>query len=278
MSTDLQTFAASYNTVKDMLASPNMQDQLRAALPKHVSPERLARLVLTELRRIPRLLDCTRESLLGSVMEAAQLGLDIGTRGHAWILPYKVKGIMTAQLIVGYRGMLDLAWRSGQLRSVYAHVVRDGDVFEYEYGTAQFLRHQPSTLSLKGEISHAYSGCTTVNGGEIFDVMSIEEIESARKRSRAKDSGPWVTDYAEMCRKTSLRRMLKIAPCGLELARAITLDEQAELGLEQRLEDSVVVIAPGSSEGVEGGPRDGYEEESEDPQQEEPQAPDREGL
>jgi recombination protein RecT len=239
----LTPFEEGYATVHSLIMSPAMQGQFAAALPRSVDPERFARLVLTEIRRIPRLLDCTRESMLGAMMEAAQLGLDIGSRGHAWILPYKIKGTMTATLITGYKGLLDLAWRSQKIKTVYAHEVCEGDFFEYAFGSEQYIRHRPAAKCDRGEISHAYAGCETVFGGKLMDVMPVEDIEAIRQRARARDSGPWVTDFPAMAVKTVVRRMLKLAPCSVELSRAITLDEQGEIGVPQGLEIEITPTA-----------------------------------
>jgi recombination protein RecT len=234
--TEIVSFDDRMTKASDWLLGAKMQEALTQALPRGVDPLRLTRLFFTECRRIPDLLECTGESLFGSVLEIAQLGLDIGTRGHAWILPFRVKGTKTATVVIGYKGMLDLAWRSDRIQSVYAHEVFDGDIFEYEFGSEQRIRHTPAPdATMRKIITHAYAGCETISGGKLLDVMSVADIEKIRQRARAKDKGPWVTDYPQMCCKTVLRRMLKLAPCSVELSRAITLDEQAEVGLAQHL-------------------------------------------
>lgn len=240
----LVSFDERYTKARDWLLSAEMQSQMSLALPKHVDAGRLARLCLTEFKRTPKLLDCTSESLLGGVMEAAQLGLDIGTRGHAWLIPYK----QTATLIIGYRGMLDLAWRSEKIASVYAHEVCDGDAFEYAFGSEQFIRHTPAPKSERGDITHAYAGCETTMGGKLMDVMTRDDIEEIRNRQRKQNSGPWVTDYPQMCCKTALRRMLKLAPCSTELQRAISIDEAADLGMPQGLDVAIDITPTGATD------------------------------
>jgi recombination protein RecT len=116
-------------SVATLLLSPAMQTQLRLALPRHVTPERLARIAVTEIRRTPKLLTCTRESLLGAIMQAAQLGLEPGVLGECWLIPYKTE----ATFVIGYRGLVQLAWRSGQIESVHAHAVFDGDAFAFDF-------------------------------------------------------------------------------------------------------------------------------------------------
>src|SRR5690606_19283017 len=123
------------------LSSPGMKAQIQAALPKHMTPERMARIVTTEIRKNQGLVKCDRNSFLGAVIQCAQLGLEPGNSlGHAYILPYGKQ----AQLIVGYRGMIDLARRSGQIVSISARTVHEGDEFAYRYGLEESLTHRPS--------------------------------------------------------------------------------------------------------------------------------------
>jgi recombination protein RecT len=240
---ELVPFEERYDKARNWLMSPEMQQRMKLALPRHVDEGRLTQLYLTEWKRIPALMECTGESLLGALMECAQLGLDIGTRGHAWILPYwnKQQRAKVATLIVGYKGMLDLAWRSDKIKSVYAHEVCEGDEFEYAFGSEQFVRHLPADPDKRGDITHAYAGVETIRGGRVLDVMSISAIEKVRERSRSgsENKGPWKTDYWSMCIKTVVRRMLKLAPCSVELSTAIEHDERGDLGLEQRFKATI---------------------------------------
>jgi recombination protein RecT len=232
MAGDLVTVEERYKGWQTLLYGENMQVQLGMALPRGVSAERYARLIFTEFRKSPNLLHCTAASVMGSVMEAAQLGLDIGSRGQAYLIPYKD----TCTLVIGYRGMLDLAWRSTQIKSVDAVAVMEGDEFDFELGTAKFIKHKRHGGTEQRNITHAYAIVETIYGGLMFDVMDAVDIDAIRDRSRAKTKGPWVTDYPEMSKKSVLRRLLKLTPCSTELARAITLDEQAEFGIDQNLQ------------------------------------------
>lgn len=238
---ELVTIDEKHARLRDVLARPDVQLQLKAALPEALSPERFARLVATEVRKNPKLLECSYASLFGAVMEAAQLGLDIGTRGHSYLVPYG----KSATLIVGYRGMVELAYRSERVRSIAVHVVYPGDTFSYRFGTAPEIDHVPVAACDREapEPTHAYAVVETVWGGTLLDVMPIEDIERIRERSRSRDRGPWVTDYDQMCCKTVLRRLFKITPCSTELQRAVTLDEEAALGIAQNL-GTEINIAP----------------------------------
>lgn len=214
-----------------LMQKPSMLAQLRHALPKHVTAERLSRIVMTELRRTPKLLECERKSLLGAILQCAQLGLEPGVLGQAWLVPYGNE----VQLIVGYRGMAQLGWRSGQISSINARAVYTADHFVYDFGSDK-LEHRPFDEDEDPDaLTHAYAIIHTTMGGRLWDVMSRKQIEKVRARSAAGKSGPWKTDYAEMCKKTVLRRLFKIAPQSAEMQRAMQLDDAADTGDSQGL-------------------------------------------
>lgn len=225
------------------LASPGMKAQIQAALPKHMTPERMARIVTTEVRKNPGLVKCERNSFLGAVIQCAQLGLEPGNSlGHAYILPFdkreKVNGnwqtVRTdAQLIIGYRGMIDLARRSGQIVSISARTVRQGDDFSYQFGLQEDLVHKPAEGAQPGPITHVYAVARLRDGGVQFEVMSLSQVEAVREQSKSKDNGPWKTHWEEMAKKTVIRRLFKYLPVSVEIQRAVTLDEAADAGLPQ---------------------------------------------
>lgn len=243
------------NTARDigsLLQSPAMLNQLKLALPKHITPERLARIALTLIRQNPELLECTRESLLGCILQSAQLGLEPGILGQAWIIPFKVRqrdGTFRkeATFIPGYRGLAQLAWRSAQVAGLSARAVFNGDVFVYDFGEDK-ISHKPSGETDPLKLTHAYAVIHTTYGGRVWDVMTRSEIEAIRKRSRAGESGPWKTDYAEMAKKTVFRRLMKIAPCSVEMQTALALDDAADAGLQQPIDFDI------PSEALEAGP------------------------
>lgn len=226
-----------------MLASPKMKAQFAAALPKHMTAERMARIVTTEIRKTPELANCDRTSFLGTVIQCAQLGLEPGNSlGHAYILPFDkrekqgdrwVTVRTEAQLIIGYRGMIDLARRSGQIISLSARAVRENDEFDYQLGLHEDLRHKPFEGENAGEITHVYAVARLQGGGVQFDVMSKVQVEAVRSQSKAGKSGPWVNHWEEMAKKTVIRRLFKYLPVSVEIQRAVTLDEAAEAGIPQ---------------------------------------------
>ena len=217
-----------------------MRPQIQLALPKHVSADRMLRIILTTVQRTPKLLECTRESILGCIVSCAQLGLEPdGLLGHAYLIPFfnTKQNQLECQLIVGYKGLLKLARQSGEIASISARVVHERDKFEYEYGLAEKLRHVPSAEPDPGALVFAYAIFRLKDGAVHFDVMSMREIEAIRARSKSGKSGPWVTDFEEMAKKTVLRRASKMSPASIEdrMARAINLDELADAGLPQHL-------------------------------------------
>lgn len=203
------------NQVHDALQK--MMPQIQAALPKHITPERMARVALTSIRTTPKLMQCSLESLLAAVMQSAQLGLEPGILGHAYFVPFGNQ----VQFIAGYKGLLSLARRSGNIQSIAANVVCENDEFTYSYGFEEDLRHVPKFRN-RGEIVAAYAYAVTKDGGRYFEVMSREEVDAIRKRSKAATSGPWVSDYAQMARKTVLRRLCNYLDLQVEHAEAIT--------------------------------------------------------
>ena len=205
------------------------------ALPKSMTVERLTRIVMTECRKTPALLNCAPESFYGAVLQCAQLGLEPGgALGHCYLLPFgngKAKdGRPNAQLIIGYRGMIDLARRSGQISSINAYVVHEADEFSYELGLHPDITHKPSALAERGPVTYVYAVAVLKGGGVQFEVMSRAEIEAVRKQSKAGNSGPWCTHWEEMAKKTVIRRLFKYLPVSIEAVRAVEIDEKSDRG------------------------------------------------
>lgn len=213
-------------TVTDFVKG--MQEEFKNALPKVLTPERFTRIALTALNNTPELKKCTAASLVGGLMQAAQLGLEPNTPlGQAYLIPYKNKGVLECQFQVGYKGMLDLAYRSDEIITVQAYVVYENDKFEYELGLEPKLKHIP-VISNRGEAKFVYAIFKTNNGGYGFEVMSIEDVkEHGKKYSKSFNSqySPWTTNFEEMAKKTVIKKVLKYAPLKTEFATAIAVDE-----------------------------------------------------
>lgn len=219
-------------TTMDWLKESGLKEQIRMALPKHMTPDRMLRVAMTELRKTPKLQQCQPASFIGALIQCSQLGLEPGGHlGHVYLIPFDNRKANTVecQVIVGYKGMLELANRSGKVSSPQAHAVYENDFFEFEYGLTPKLRHIPAREN-RGKIIYVYACVSIKDGGNQFEVMSVEEINSIKGRSKASNSGPWQTDYEEMARKTVIRRLFKYLPVSIEMVQAITLDESADRG------------------------------------------------
>jgi recombination protein RecT len=197
-----------------------MESQIAQVIPKHITVDRLTRIALTTIRTNPKLLECSVPSLLAAVMQAAQLGLEPGLLGHCYIIPYGKE----ATFIIGYKGMIDLARRSGNIKSIYAHAVYGNDDFDYEYGLHPELKHKPA-MTGRGEFVGAYAVAHFNDGGYQFEFMPKEEIEKRKLRSKTYKNGPWVTDYEEMAKKTVVRHMFKYLPLSIEVMQGVAQDE-----------------------------------------------------
>lgn len=201
-----------------------MSGELAKALPAQLPVEKLIRVTLTEMRRTPKLLECSQQSVIASVMTAAQLGLEIGSHlGHAYLVPFKGE----CQLIVGFRGMCELAMRSGYVSAVWARVVYSGDFFEWEEGSAPRLVHKPS--GMKGEATHYYACVRMKDGHTMFCVVTVDEARSTMAKSSGshRSDSPWQTHFDEMGCKTAVRRVMDTVPQSPQF-RDAALRESAE--------------------------------------------------
>lgn len=218
---------------------------LAAVLPKHVGADRMLKIALGALRTTPKLMNCSVESLMGAVVHCSQLGLEPNTPlGHAYLIPFenRKKGVTEVQIVLGYKGLIDLARRSGQIVSIAAHEVCANDEFEYSYGLDETLVHKPA-MGARGPVVAFYAVAKLQGGGHAFEVMSAEQINEIRDNSqnykfaRDKKTTVWGQHYAEMGRKTVLRRLVKYLPVSIELASAAALDELNSAGRSQALDN-----------------------------------------
>lgn len=207
----------------------SMEGEIAKALPSIITPERFTRMALTAVRTTPGLASCEPMSFLAAMMSAAQLGLEPNTPlGQAYLLPYRnnKKGITEVQFQIGYKGLIDLAYRSGEVELVQAQCVYENDTFECEYGIEPKLKHIPAA-SNRGDLVKVYAMFRTKSGGYGFEVMSIEDIKNhAKKYSKGYNSNysPWKTSFEEMAKKTVLKKVLKYAPLKSDFVRAVVQD------------------------------------------------------
>jgi len=217
------------------LTAETTKAELAKALPRHMDPAHFARIVLTEVRRNPMLLSCTRDSFVLAVLNAAQLGLEPGPLGHAYLIPFKISKTQTreVQLILGYKGLQDLAHRGGAIELLDAVAVHEGEPFKIVRGSDSRLEHEELPQFADAPIVAYYAVAYPKGGGRpVFEVMWPKDIDAVRKRSRAKDDGPWKTDFDAMALKTVMRRLLNRGKVRLsaDIATAIADDEARELG------------------------------------------------
>lgn len=235
------------NTLSKKPSSPVIQfreflekgkSQIAMALPAHLTPERMIRLACTEFSKNPALQRCNQTSVFGAIIQAAQLGLEIGVLGQAYLVPYKD----TCQLIPGYKGLIALARRSGEVSSIETHIVYENDEFDLELGLESKIKHKPYLDGERGMPRLVYGVARFKDGGHHLEWMSIEDVHKIRARSKASASGPWVSDYAQMVRKTLIRRMMNYLPMSIELSNAIQLSDAADDGKKAIIDGDFVNI------------------------------------
>ncbi|MGP1444546.1 recombinase RecT [Treponema sp.] len=219
------------SSLRDMIMR-NM-DMFKMAVPKTVTPERMARIAMTAVTKNPKLALCSLASFFGALLTAAQLGLEVNTPlGQSYLIPYNGKRGMECQFQLGYQGILDLAYRTGKFRRIKAVVVHAGDDFIYSYGLHAVLTHVPKMI---GTPTHVYALYELLNGGIDFEVWTWEQVIAHAKQysqSFSKADSSWQTAPEEMAKKTVLKALLKYAPKAVEyanpeqegLATAINMD------------------------------------------------------
>ena len=223
-------------TMKDWI--DKSMKQIAKALPSTITPDRFARMATTAVTLNPDLGKCTPASFIGAMLTAASLGLEPNTPlGQAYLIPYNnyKTGAKEAQFQIGYRGMIELAHRSGEFVSIEAHVVYENDEFDYELGLEPKLKHKPA-MKNRGQITWVYAVYKLKSGGYGFEVMSKEDIDAHRaKYSKAKNS-PWTTAWEGMAKKTVIKQALKYAPLKSEFVRA-TMSDEVTLNFDDKFED-----------------------------------------
>jgi recombination protein RecT len=256
------------------------KETLKALLPAHMTPDRMMKIALGALRTTPKLMDCTIESLFGAVVVCAQMGLEPNTpQGHIYLIPFgnNRKQTTEVQIIVGYKGLIDLARRSGQIESLSARVVHERDVFDIDYGTADSITHKPFLAGERGRITGFYAVAKLKGGGVQFEFMSVAEVNAVRDASQGyktakrfnNQNTPWITNYEEMGKKTVIRRLAKYLPMSIELANAVALDSRADIGeaqgLDRVLDGDFSVVGDDAPEQTDAGQGDASQPTDFDP-------------
>lgn len=245
----LQNKANNTNQVKKASPSKGMEQlltkmggQIQKALPSMVSSERFQRVALTAFSNNTKLQQCDPMSFIAAMMQSAQLGLEPNTPlGQAYLIPYGKQ----VQFQIGYKGLLELAQRSGKIKTLYAHEVRENDTFDIDYGLNQTLTHKPLLKGDRGEVIGYYAVYHLDTGGNSFIFMTKDEVlEHAKRFSKTYNSGPWQTDFDAMAKKTVIKQLLKYAPLSIELQKATSMDET----VKTEISDDMSLVEDGGIE------------------------------
>ena len=217
------------------IGSDTFKGEVAKCLPKHLTPERFARISLTCIRKTPKLAQCTQESLLGCLMQLSQFGLEPDGR-RAYLIPFENRkaGTVECTLIVSYMGLAELVMRSGLVSTIHADVVREGDIFEYSMGVLAdhvpwFLRRDHEKPDDEGQVYAAYATVLNKDGTRQCVVMSVSEIEKIRSMSRGKDQDPWRIHWNEMAKKTTFRRLSKWLVLSAEVREAAEVEDEDDV-------------------------------------------------
>lgn len=212
------------NDLRTLIGGDKMREQFAAALPAHLSPERFARISITAISRTPKLAECTRESLMRCLLDLSAMGIEPdGRRAHLIPFENRKNGTVECTLIVDWKGYAELAMRSGIIAKLHADVVCTNDKFKFNLG--EITAHVVDYSQPRGEVYAAYAMAVTTTGQTFVQVLTREEIDGIRKRSRSGNNGPWVTDFSEMAKKTAFRRLAKWLPLSAEFRDAVDKDD-----------------------------------------------------
>lgn len=219
-------------------ALEKMLPEIKKAVGKTMTPERFSRIALSLFNGNPQFWEADTTSFLSALMQSAQCGLEPNTvLGEAYVIPYKnnKQNITEVNFQVGYKGILKMAFNTGDYEAIYAHEVREGDEFNYEYGLHKNLIHKPADVPSE-KVTHYYAVYKLKNGGVDFVVWSKERVEQHAKdfsknymyKGQVNKSSVWFKNFDSMAKKTVLIDVLKYAPKSVEMAKALDLDYKAE--------------------------------------------------
>jgi recombination protein RecT len=236
------------------------KNEIAKALPSHLTAARMARICLTLFNGNEKLLACSVESMMGAVMQASQLGLEPSLLGHCYFIPYGDE----CQMQIGYKGMLELARRSGNISTIVCHEVYLNDFFKLSYGLKDDIQHIPWHVREDKEFTEAgphkrinkdgeyepddpknlrgvYAVCAFKDGGYQVHYMPLAEVERHKLRSKTWKNGPWQTDYVEMVKKTCIRGIWKMLPISVEIARGV---EASDGTVKTTLDEDMTNVTP----------------------------------
>ena len=209
------------NSIKDWLQSDSLKGQIAQALPSICKPDRFLRVLLTSMQRTPKLMQCSKASLMNAFITCSQLGIEPDGM-NAYLIPYGT----TCQLIIGYKGLVKLALRGDKISNIHADVVCENDIFEYDLG--EIKTHKIDFKNPRGKMYLAYAIATFKDGTKQPAVLTKEEIDDIRKLSKSGNTGPWKDFYNEMAKKTAFKRLSKWLPLNPEVQEAIAKEDEIE--------------------------------------------------
>lgn len=227
---NLQTTLDKPKNVKELLEA--RMGEIQKVLPSIITPQQFLRLALNALQNTPHLMECTMPSFFGAIMQCAQLGLKPNVNGEGYLLPYKNNkkgGVYECQFIPGWKGLMLLARRSGEIASIDAHTVYEKDTFDLSYGFDPNLVHRPYLKGNRGKATGFYATVILKDGGKNAHYMTVEDaVAYGKKYSKSFGSGPWQTDFEAMAKKSCLRQVLKYAPMSTDVETALAADSKFE--------------------------------------------------
>lgn len=223
-----------------------MLPEIKKAVGQTMTPERFSRIALSLFNGNPQFWEASPTSFLNALMQSAQCGLEPNTvLGEAYVIPYKnnKQNITEVNFQVGYKGILKMAFNTKEYEAIYAHEVRKGDEFSYEYGLHKNLIHKPADIP-NGEVTYYYAVYKLKNGGFDFVVWSKEKVEKHAKeysknylyRGEVNKNSVWFKNFDSMAKKTVLIDVLKYAPKSVEMARALEIDYRSNTK-DEKVED-----------------------------------------
>ena len=229
----MNTALTKKQDIKTLINSDAMREQFARALPKHLTPERFARVAITALTRTPKLAECSPASMMKCLLDLSAMGLEPdGRRAH--LIPYGSE----ATLVIDYKGLVELIRRSGDVVSIRAETVCEKDEFDWRNGE---VTHRVNWRDNRGAVQAVYAEAVMKSGERQTAVMTKAEVEGIRNRSKAGQSGPWKSDWAEMAKKTAVRRLSKMLPLSSEIMDHVTRDDEQFAGMR-----NVTPAAPAS--------------------------------
>lgn len=241
---------SNLTVIKQTLAAPQALAQFKLALPAHITAEKFQRVALTALMQNAQIADCTKDSVLNSLMKCAQDGLLPDGR-EAALVKYNSKNGATAQYMPMVYGIIKRMKNSGEVSDVNAHLIYSGDKFEYQItdGVSK-INHTPAMFTNRGQLVGVYAVIRFKDGENHVEVMTKEEVDKIRERSRSKDSGPWVTDYEEMAKKTVIRRAAKRVPTSSDIERLLDQDLRVSMGVEDEEQEATPSLIDSINEAI----------------------------